>query len=391
MLADNTAGSDDFLREVDAALRHKRGAAGAVLAVNLGLAAVLSLGAYVVTASSRSETVWNRHFFSEWAAWSHGWATRTEVNATVIGLLTAALTLYVSTTLQSISRDIDASGAASRILLDDITLMTCIAGAVLGWILAMGAGWHVRTALAWGPAVATAVLLSVLAASTEARALTRRQGRWALERARRDLLGKIGDAPRLHWLRAMPWIRLLGSSTAAAVPAAVGLALAFPDSLIVVLILAVGVALVWSVLIGILWGSVAEIRALQVRHDLRRIPVDAVPTVLWALGVVAFLGLATWSAADAWGVVSFTLAVLFGLAPLSSSWTEGLHHRHLHRHLAAVDKELAAITKKLASTTREPAPEPGRAPWPPEDRDLAWSVELGGLRILRFRNKPRPG
>ncbi|NHA01667.1 hypothetical protein G5V59_23255 [Nocardioides sp. W3-2-3] len=196
MAVDSPAERDDFQREVDEALRHKRTFANVLALVTPLVALALSVLGYVAITGSRGTSPWTRDLGADWADWAHGWASPTQVNATVVGLLTAALTLYVATALQSIGPDISPSGAASRILLDDITLLTCVAGAVIAWVLAAGAGWHADTALAWGPAVATALLLSVLAASTESRALTRRQDHYALLRARRHLQDAVGSAPQ---------------------------------------------------------------------------------------------------------------------------------------------------------------------------------------------------
>ena len=387
MDVESTAASDDFQREVDHALRHKRRAAVLSVGITAGLALVLSLGGFLTTAPSREETIWTSRFLSEWSAWSQDWATKTEVNATVIGLLTAALTLYVSTTLQSISRDVDPSGAASRILLDDITLLVCITGAVTGWILAAGAGWHERTALAWAPASATSVLLAVLAVSTEARALTRRQRHWTLHRAKSDLERALGGASRRSWFRAFPWRSVTLITVVATLPTAVGLVLAYDDALVGVPLAVAAVALVWFVLIGTSWGSVARIRAARVRHG-QWFLADTVLTFLYAVAIVTALGLVTWSVADGWGRASFALALLAAVAPVALPVAERQLHRQLHRQLAAVDKELDEVTAQLAATPPDPpGPPPGAVPptWLPTDRDLDWVVQVGGFRILRFR------
>lgn len=385
MADDSDAVEDAFLREVDEALRHKRTFAKVLALVTPLVALVLSVLGYVVITSSRGTSPWTRDLVDDWADWAHGWASETQVNATVVGLLTAALTLYVATALQSIGPDVTPSGAASRILLDDVTLLVCIAGAVLSWILAAGAGWHVDTALAWGPAVATAVLLSALAASTEARSLTRQQDHWALVEARGDLQRAVGSAPRGSWFRAVPWLRAAALAVLATIPAAVGLVRAFtaPATVAVLTLL---VSMVWFVLIVSLWDSIARIRAHQVRQG--QLLPSGVAIICWCdAALLALPILVTWSGTNAWGMASLTVAVLAGLAPLRLPLVERQRQRHLHHHLARVVKELERSSARLAALPAPPAPRAGSTPpaWLPDDRDLDWVVQLGRLRILRFR------
>ncbi|MEV4999469.1 hypothetical protein [Nocardioides sp. LML1-1-1.1] len=308
----------------------------------------------------------------------------------MIGLLTAVLTLYVATALQSIGPDVSPSGAASRILLDDVTVLACLAGSVLSWVLAAAAGWHARTALAWGPAVATAVLLSVLAASTESRALTRRQDHYALLRARRQLQDAVGSAPRLSWPRAFPWLWAAGLAVVATTPATIGFGIAFPaPSTVAVLTLLV--AAVWFVLIAGLWDSIARVRAHQVRRD-QLLPSD-VAIILWCDAALLLLPVVvTWSGTNAWGIASLAIALLVGLAPVRFPMTDRLRERQLHRHLTQVEKELDRARTRLAALPEPPAPPSGGAPsWVAGDGDLAWVIQIGGLRILRFKARPNAG
>lgn len=391
MLADHTAGSDDFLREVDAALTAKYKRAWQCIAVSILTATTLSLCTFLFHASGEPHgwRWWLTGLPREWAHWSHGWASAAEVNVTVIGLLTAALTLYVATALQPVDPDISTSGAASRMLLDGITLVACFAGATAAWVLAAGAGWHRETGLAWAPAAASALLLSVLAVSTEGRRLTREQSRWSLQRAQRDLRDAIGDRPCPSRVRAFPWLRLTALTVVVVIPSAVGLVLNHPrdlGTLAGVAILTAMIAVVWFVLIGALWNSAAKIAALRVRYR-RWYASDLLASYLGDAFLVGIVGFLAWAVAAWWGVACLIPPVLLGLAAQRHPLAPGLQGRQLYRQLRAVDGELASLLPLLD----EPAPEPGQAPWRPEDRDLAWSVELGGLRILRFRSKPRPG
>lgn len=389
MAVDSPADRDDFQREVDEALRHKRTFANLLALVTPLVALALSVLGYVVITGSRGTSPWTRNFGADWADWAHGWASAAEVNATVVGLLTAALTLYVATALQSIGPDISPSGAASRILLDDITLLTCVAGAVIAWVLAAGAGWHVDTALAWGPAVATALLLSALAASTESRALTRRQDHYALLRARRHLQDAVGSAPKLSWPRAFPWLRAVGLAVVATTPAAIGLSITFsaPSTVAVLTLL---VAVVWFVLIATLWDSVARIRSYQVRYD-QRISSEMTITGGCDAALLALLILATWSGTNAWGVTSLVAALLAGLAPVRFPMAEQLRERQLHRRLAQVERELDRASARLAALPEPPTPPTGGVPaWLPDDH-LDWVIQVGRLRILRFKARPGSG
>ncbi len=392
-MADGTAEHDDFPKEVDRVLRQRQGAAFVLAGVTLSLAVALSILSYGIVESAAREQLWTTAFVRDWASWTTGWATTAQVNATVIGLLTAILTLFVATALQSIGPDISVSGAASRILLDDVTLLACIAGAVSAWVLAPAAGWHSSTALAWAPALGSAVLLSVLAVSTEARLITRRQSHWALLRASERLERAVGTAPRRPWIRAVPWLGVAGAAGLATAPAAIGLVLAYRDSLLVVPLAVIVVALSWSVLIGTSWDSSARLSALRVRHD--RFPAEAALTLLCAGALVCFLGLVTCSVADAWGVVSFALAVLLGLATLVLPWHQRLRECHLHRQLSEVEKELDHVSTQLAATSVPPASPPPPPPpssvltsAPPAD-DHDWVLELAGRPVLRLRRAPR--
>lgn len=388
-MADGTAEDDDFPKEVNRVLRQRQGAAFVLAGVTLALAVALSILTYGIAESAAGEQLWTTAFLRDWASWTTGWATAAQVNATVFGLLTAILTLFVATALQSIGPEISVSGAASRILLDDVTLLACIAGAISAWVLAPAAGWHSSTALAWAPAVGSAVLLSVLAVSTEARLITRRQNHWALLRARERLEGAIGAAPCRRWIRAVPWLAVAETAGLATAPAAIGLVLAYRDNLLGVPLAIIVVALSWSVLIGTLWDSNARLSALRLRHD--RFPAEAALILLCAGALVGFLGLVTCSVADAWGVVSFALAVLLGLAPLVLPWHQRLRERHLHRQLSEVEKELDRVSTQLATTSVPPAPPPPSSvptsALPADDHE--WVLELAGRPVLRLRRAPR--
>ncbi|NHA01666.1 hypothetical protein G5V59_23250 [Nocardioides sp. W3-2-3] len=63
----------------------------------------------------------------------------------------------------------------------------------------------------------------------------------------------------------------------------------------------------------------------------------------------------------------------------------------LHRHLAQVEKELDRARTRLAALPDPPTPPTSGAPAWLSDDDLAWVIQIGGLRILRFRAGPGSG
>lgn len=314
---------------------------------------------------------------SKWYRWSQGWASAAEAGTVSLGLLTAALTLYVATTLAGLDHDrTSPAGVAARLLLDDVTLAVCLAGSVACWLLSAGAGWTPAHALGSATAAATAVVLTLLAGCAETRQLAADRERWSLERAQTRLTERLGahaatgDVP--SWVRTFPWRSAAALALVAALPATIRIGFRFPHEAVGVVVAAALVVLIWLAVVCASWSWWCDLRAAQVRYR-RPLPTEAGATGVFALMLVALVAVGTVDLGDEWGVLSLVLLTLAMVAPVVTDVGAGLRRRGLLRHLTAVRTSLA----EHPSALDEPPPQH-------PDPVLTWSLEIGRLRVQRF-------
>ncbi|KAB2809534.1 hypothetical protein F9L07_21215 [Pimelobacter simplex] len=373
-----------YLERLDAAIRSKRIKIRFSLLFTPLLAVLFSGLAFLSTHRDLGRS-WGPAPLAEaaraWYSWSQGWASPAEAGTTALGLLTAALTLYVATSLTTLDHDrTSADGAASRLLLDDVTLVVCLSGSVACWILSAGAGWTAHAALGWAPAGAAAVVLSLLAACAESRQLYADRERWALVRAEAALAERLGlaagapaDVPR-PWVRTFPWRWGVLLAAGAAVPAVVRIGVRYPHDPDGVVLAGLLVVAVWLAVLCAAWSWWSSLGVAQVRYA-RVLPSDSGATGALLAGLVATVVLATLDVGDEWAVLSLALLALATAAPAVTGLADALRRRDLIRHLAAVRRELAGQPEPARTT--EPAPDPA-------ERVLSWSVDVGPLRVRRF-------
>lgn len=384
----NSSLDDAYLGRLDEAIGTIRvRVRGALLGAPV-VAAALSLLAFLAShpgsVDGKGDESSLAEVLAQWYRWSQGWASSTEAGATSLGLLTAALTLYVATTLAALDRDhTSASGVAARLVLDDVTLMVCLSGSVACWLLSAGAGWTPASALGWASAAATAIVLAVLGGCAETRQLYADRQRWALERAEGRLADRLGpglaarDLP--SWFRTFPWRAALALAVAAALPAMVRIGFRFPHDPVGVVLAGVIVVALWLGVVCATWSWWSDLRAAQLRYR-RAVPSDAGATGLFVLLLLVLVAVGTVDLGDEWGVLSLVLLALAMAAPLVTGVGADLRRRALLLHLASVRKALAEAPSATV------APEPERL-----DPAVSWSIKLGALHVQRFVAGPPAG
>lgn len=385
----NAASDDSYLQRLDTAISAKRARIRGALLATPVLAATLSALAFLTShpgTSGARGTGSLTEVVRQWYRWSQGWASPAEAGTTSLGLLTAALTLYVATTLTTLDRrHTSADGVAARLLLDDVTLAVCMAGSVACWVLSAGAGWTPTSALGWTSAAAAAVVLALLGGCTETRQLYADRQRWALVRAEGALSERLGltpGAPAIAapaWIRVFPWRWAAVLAVCCALPAWIRVGFRFPHDPGGVVVAGVVIVAVWMIVLGATWSWISGLGAARVRYA-RALPSDSGATGVFVLLLVVLVAVATIDLGDEWGVLSLVLLTLAVAAPAVTGVGAGLRRRDLLRHLVAVRRAL--VEHPSTSTESTPADLASTAPTP------RWSLELGGLRIQRFA---RPG
>ncbi len=324
----------------------------------------------------------------QWYGWSQGWVSdSSEVGAMAIGLLTAALALFVATSVTSLERErTSVDGIASRLLLDDLNRLVCLFGSVAAWLLSVGAGWTRASGLSWGSAALTGVVLAVLAACAEIRPLAADYQRWMLMRADAALRKHAGlpssdseeanDIPTPErWVHAFPWRWAFLLAVVAALPAIVQMALRYPHDPLGVSLLSALIVVVWVVLLGAAWSWCSDLRATRVRSS-RAVPLDSLALGCFLFVVFALIGTAALAVGDPWGLVSVALILVAGAITLLVKLDADLRQRDMLRTLASVRAALELMP------ALEPEIEQVAA-----QRRTRWTFELGSLRIARYHDR----